>query len=60
MTDDTVAWTTQQLPETRWSGECPECRNGKHDNCTGQTLDEVTDEFVPCSCSACSPRSDRS
>lgn len=31
---------------------CPECRNGKHGNCTGQALDEATDELVACVCTA--------
>lgn len=29
---------------------CPECRNGKHQNCTNEALDESTDEIVPCNC----------
>ena len=30
-----------------WS--CPECRQGKHVNCTGETL-SAADEIVPCGC----------
>jgi hypothetical protein len=29
---------------------CPECKAGKHPNCTGQALDADTDTFVPCVC----------
>lgn len=29
---------------------CPECAQGKHDNCTGKTLDPDTDEMVTCGC----------
>jgi hypothetical protein len=29
---------------------CPECRNGKCVNCTGEALDESADEIVPCEC----------
>ena len=29
---------------------CPECRNGKCVNCTGETLDEETEDFTPCTC----------
>lgn len=29
---------------------CPECRQGKHDNCTGQALDPRTDEMTQCPC----------
>lgn len=28
---------------------CPECRDGKHRNCDGQTLND-SDEFVDCPC----------
>lgn len=28
---------------------CPECRQGKHNNCTQQLLDD-NDEWVPCTC----------
>lgn len=31
---------------------CPECRNGKHDNCDEKTLDPETDKIVLCSCKA--------
>lgn len=30
---------------------CPECRNGKPDNCTGETLD-AADQYVPCATAA--------
>lgn len=30
--------------------ECPECRSGKCQNCTGDTLDPQLDEMVPCGC----------
>lgn len=30
--------------------QCPECRNGKHPNCTGWALD-AADEVVSCGCS---------
>jgi hypothetical protein len=29
---------------------CPECQQGKHVNCTNQSLDPTTDELVPCDC----------
>lgn len=29
---------------------CPECRSGKHTNCTGLALDEDNDGFVACAC----------
>lgn len=32
--------------------DCPECRNGKHANCTGWALDEDTDEVVDCDCAS--------
>jgi hypothetical protein len=31
---------------------CKECRDGKHDNCNGDTWDEQTDDFAPCPCAA--------
>lgn len=31
---------------------CPECRNGKHVNCTGWALDD-RDEMVTCGCPTC-------
>lgn len=34
---------------------CPECRTGKPGNCTGLTLDPVTDDFVPCATTTGSP-----
>lgn len=30
--------------------DCPECRQGKHVNCTGWALDEDTDDVVECEC----------
>lgn len=32
---------------------CPECVAGKCDNCTGQALDEKTDQFALCACPSC-------
>lgn len=29
---------------------CPECDQGKHDNCGGDALDEVRDEITTCDC----------
>jgi hypothetical protein len=37
--------TTFQHP-----ADCPECRSGKHVNCTGWALDEDSDELVECGC----------
>ncbi len=34
---------------------CPECVQGKHDNCVGEAFDFVTDRAVPCTCLVCSP-----
>lgn len=31
---------------------CPECAVGKHSCCDGRTLDQKTDEIVPCPCRA--------
>jgi hypothetical protein len=31
---------------------CPECVQGKHQNCTGWAIDEATDKFEPCACRA--------
>lgn len=36
---------TEQHP-----GDCPECRQGKHRNCTGQVLDLDTDQWHECTC----------
>lgn len=30
--------------------DCPECRQGKHQNCTGWAINEETDEVGPCPC----------
>lgn len=32
-----------------WRATCPECKQGKHGNCTGRILDE-TDDWAPCAC----------
>lgn len=29
---------------------CPECRQGKHVNCTDEAFDEVLDAVVTCDC----------
>jgi len=29
---------------------CPECRDGKHVNCTGWAVNEETDDVVDCHC----------
>jgi hypothetical protein len=34
---------------------CPECRNGKHVNCTREALSDA-DEIVPCRCDCQTPR----
>lgn len=31
---------------------CPECRQGKHINCTGWAIDPDTDEVGYCACTA--------
>lgn len=31
---------------------CPECRNGKHQNCDGTAWDDVADEATACDCAA--------
>jgi hypothetical protein len=31
---------------------CPECRAGKHANCTGEAWDEEADELTTCDCAA--------
>ena len=33
---------------------CPECRDGKHSNCTHDALDDTTDDVVDCYC-GCEP-----
>lgn len=30
--------------------DCPECRAGKHGNCTGWAIDPDNDDMVPCEC----------
>jgi hypothetical protein len=32
---------------------CPECRDGKHTNCTEWALDPITDDVVACLCDEC-------
>lgn len=50
-----VAATSREQVERRWGPlvpvrlECPECRDGKHRNCTGWTLDDA-DRVVGCAC----------
>lgn len=29
---------------------CPECQQGKHGNCNGDTWDDVADDYAPCVC----------
>lgn len=29
---------------------CPECRQGKHANCTGWVIDDQTDDVANCGC----------
>jgi hypothetical protein len=29
---------------------CPECKQGKHQNCTGDAFDEDLDDIVACYC----------
>lgn len=29
---------------------CPECRNGKHQNCDGAAWDDETDDLTLCAC----------
>ncbi|ASD52318.1 hypothetical protein QCN32_gp43 [Arthrobacter phage Niktson] len=38
---------------------CPECRDGKHQNCTGQALHPVSDEIVACNCPTCEPTKEK-
>lgn len=46
MRSESVGLVSRQMTMLR---ECPECLQGKHVNCTGQTLTS-TDEWVDCSC----------
>jgi hypothetical protein len=32
-----------------WTRRCPECKAGKHADCTGEALDD-RDQLVPCTC----------
>lgn len=32
---------------------CPECRDGKHNNCAGFAFHPVSDEQVDCACPTC-------
>lgn len=34
------------------ANECPECRQGKHGNCNGDSWDNEVDDFVDCACAA--------
>ncbi|AWY05303.1 hypothetical protein SEA_MEMENTOMORI_49 [Microbacterium phage MementoMori] len=43
-----VVVVTYEWPEPR--PICPECRDGKHGNCTGEALHEATDVIVECGC----------
>ncbi|QHB37043.1 hypothetical protein QDA00_gp60 [Microbacterium phage Matzah] len=43
-----VVVVTYEWPEPR--PICPECRDGKHGNCTGEALHEITDVIVECGC----------
>lgn len=31
--------------------DCPECSNGKHQNCTQMVLDDAGEPTIPCRCS---------
>lgn len=44
-----VIVVTFEWPEPR--PICPECRDGKHGNCTDEALHEATDVIVGCGCS---------
>lgn len=37
---------------------CPECRDGKHQNCARMALDEQTDEITSCWCELCQTLAD--
>jgi len=37
-------------PEIPHKFICPECKQGKHDNCDGTALDELKDVFTACEC----------
>jgi hypothetical protein len=57
ITDDLASWAARQpgviVVTYEWpepSPICPECRDGKHRNCTGEALNEYLDEIVPCRC----------
>jgi hypothetical protein len=41
---------TVEEPVNDHPRDCPECKGGKHVNCTEVTLDPDTDEMVPCEC----------
>jgi hypothetical protein len=43
-----VVVVTYEWPEPR--PICPECRDGKHGNCTGEALHDATDVIVECGC----------
>lgn len=52
------AWNKAKIKPKEWANEreaaevkpCPECVQGKHANCGGQTWDTIKDEPVPCPC----------
>jgi hypothetical protein len=31
--------------------DCPDCEQGKHQNCTGEAWDTIKDDFTVCPCS---------
>lgn len=37
-------------PRLGHEDDCPECRAGKHPNCTGWAINPDTDEIVECPC----------
>lgn len=50
-------WTITDTGVTEWEGKplaeatiCPECRDGKHQNCIGYALQASTDTVVGCEC----------
>lgn len=54
-------WMEPLMPDVALKAErprvrlCPECRDGKHRNCTGVAFTDDTDEQVPCPCHDCHP-----
>lgn len=48
-----AAWAEiepQLLAQLAGGPVCPECAQGKHQNCDGQTYDDETDDVVLCGC----------